>query len=74
MYDRLKGIMRESNVTQLELATLLDISISTLNHKINGKSDFTINEGKKLSVLFDKPLDEIFFNNEIHKMKSNKPA
>jgi len=74
MYDKLKGIMREANITQPELAGLLELSISALNQKINGKSDFTIREGKKLSSLFNKPLDEIFFNNPVHKTGNKSTA
>ncbi len=71
MYDKLKGLMKENHITQNELAEILGMTVSTLNFKLNGKSDFTIREGKKISELFDKPIDEIFFTFEISKMKIN---
>jgi len=72
MYNKLKGLMTEKNITQQELAEILEMSISTLNFKINGKSDFTIKEAKKVSKFFDKPIEEIFYNDEINKMKTNR--
>lgn len=69
MYDKLKGLMRETNITQTELAQLLNMSVTTLNHKINGKSDFTIKEGIIIAQLFNKQLDEIFFTKQISKLK-----
>ena len=43
-YDKLKGRMVEKKVTQCEMAKLLNISVSTLNAKLNKKREFTINE------------------------------
>ncbi|MBN1073235.1 XRE family transcriptional regulator [Clostridium botulinum] len=60
MYSRLKGLMVENTITQQDLAKILDISISTLNFKINGKSDFTIMEAKKVSKILNKSIEEIF--------------
>lgn len=74
MYDKLKGLMKENHITQTELAEVLNITVSTLNFKLNGKSDFTIKEAKKISQLFDKPIDEIFFTCEISNMKINVSA
>lgn len=74
MYSKLKGLMTEKNVTQQELAEILEMSITTLNFKINGKSDFSIKEAKKVSKFFDKPIEEIFYTDEINKMKTNSNA
>ena len=63
MYNKLKGLMTEKDVTQQELAKKLKMSVSTLNFKINGKSDFTIKEARKISLLLEKPMEEIFCNN-----------
>ncbi len=60
MYSRLKGLMVENTITQQDLAKILEISISTLNFKINGKSDFTIMEAKKVSKILNKSIEEIF--------------
>lgn len=60
MYCKLKGLMTENNITQVQLAKLLSISVSTLNQKLNGKSDFTIQEAKKISEILNKEVDVIF--------------
>lgn len=60
MYCKLKGLMTENNITQVQLAKLLGISVSTLNQKLNGKSDFTIQEAKKISEILNKEVDVIF--------------
>lgn len=42
---QLKDILKEANITQLDIANELDIrSLSTVNQKINNKSDFTVKE------------------------------
>ena len=63
MYNKLKGLMAEYHITQEILAKKLEISITTLNFKINGKSDFTVTEAKVISNILKKPMDEIFYTN-----------
>jgi len=72
MYSKLKGILVEKNITQQELAQILKISVSTLNFKINGKSDFSVREAKIVSKFLGKTIEEIFIINEIKKMKTSK--
>lgn len=49
---QLKDILREANITQLDIANELNIrSLSTVNQKINNKSDFTVIEAIKLRNL-----------------------
>ena len=72
MYSKLKGLLVEKNVTQQELAQILKISVSTLNFKINGKSDFSVTEAKMVSNFLGKTIEEIFIINEIKKMKTSK--
>ena len=70
MYSKLKGLLVEKNVTKQELAQILKISVSTLNFKINGKSDFSVREAKIVSKFLGKTIEEIFIINEIKKMKT----
>lgn len=52
---------KEKGYTQKQLAKLLSISPQRLSLKIIGKdADFTMPEARKLSELFDKPIDELF--------------
>ncbi len=49
---QLKDILKEANITQLDIANELNIrSLSTVNQKINNKSDFTVIEAIKLRNL-----------------------
>lgn len=49
---QLKNILKEANITQLDIANELNIrSLSTVNQKINNKSDFTVIEAIKLRNL-----------------------
>ena len=46
---KLKKILREAGITQLEIMRVLDIkSLSTINLKINGKAEFTTREANAL--------------------------
>ncbi len=59
--NKLKGIMRENNVTQQELVDKLEISVQTFNSKINGRTAFTIPEAKKIIEFLEiKKPEEIF--------------
>lgn len=68
--NKLKGIMREHNVTQQELAVILGISVQSLNAKINERTAFTVPEAKRICKFLnlDNPA-EIFFNDDILKMQ-----
>ena len=46
MYRKLKGLLIVHGMTQQDLATILNLAASTLNFKINGKTDFTLKEAK----------------------------
>jgi len=65
MYNKLKGLMKEKDITQEELSKMLKISLSTLNFKINGKSDFTIAEAKEISGIFKRGIEEIFGSSKV---------
>ena len=58
--ERLRDLRDDNNLKQIEMAKILGISVSTFNQKINGKSDFTIQEAKKIALLFKKEVDVIF--------------
>lgn len=61
MYKRLKGAMAEKGITQSKLAEQLNISLTTLNFKLNGKSEFTLSEAKELSSIFSIPIETLFY-------------
>ena len=47
--QKLKDILKESNIKQADIANILDIkSLSTINLKLNGKAEFTTKEARQL--------------------------
>lgn len=72
-FDKLKGKMAEKKVSQERLAKALGISVQSLNAKINGRSQFTLEEVIKITELLSitEPVD-IFFNPSVPKMQQNK--
>ncbi|HHD2784275.1 TPA: helix-turn-helix transcriptional regulator [Clostridium perfringens] len=67
-YNKLKGIMKEKNYSQSKLAKALNISTQSLNAKLNGRSQFNVQEAFEIvSILkIENPSDivEIFFRND----------
>lgn len=72
-YNKLKGIMKEKNYSQSKLAELLKISTQSLNAKLNGRSQFTVQEAFKiisiLKIESSNDIVEIFFKNNIPNMQ-----
>lgn len=67
---QLKDILKEANITQLDIANCLGLrSLSTVNQKINNKSEFTMQEAILLRDLIkDKTskkytIEELFDDN-----------
>lgn len=48
-----------AGVTKEEIAAALDINTTTLYRKINGESDFSLSELKKLKKLFNLSKDDV---------------
>lgn len=68
--NKLKGIMRENNMTQQELAKRLGMSLQAFNAKINGRTAFTVPEAQKIADIFNlENPGEIFFESNIPKMQ-----
>lgn len=66
--EKLKGKIVENGMTQAQLAEILGIRITTLNYKVNNKSEFKASEIKKLADvlhLSNKEANIIFFANEV---------
>ena len=67
---QLKDILKNANITQMEIATALNIkSLSTVHQKLNNKSEFTMNEAILLRNLIKKrtnkkySIEELFQEN-----------
>lgn len=71
-FNKLKGKMREKNISQGEMAGFLNVSVQTFNAKINNRTQFTLEEVIKMTSILklDNPID-IFFTNSIPNMQRN---
>ena len=69
-FDKLKGKMTEQHLSQKSMADLLGITVQCLNAKINGRSQFTLEEVIKITEVLslEDPVD-IFFNSNIPNMQ-----
>ena len=74
-FDKLKGKMTEMRVSQEKLSKALGITVQSLNAKLNGTSQFTLEEAVKISeyLKLDNPVD-IFFNPIVSKMQRTGKA
>lgn len=72
-YNKLKGLMKEKNYSQSKLAEILNISTQSLNAKLNGRSQFTVQEAFEiisiLKIESSNDIVEIFFKNNIPNMQ-----
>lgn len=69
-YTLLKALMREKNLTQLEISEALKISESTFSLKINSKSEFKHSEIEKIAELLDiapERIGKFFFTHLVQK-------
>lgn len=64
--NNLKGIRKNSFLTQQDVADLLEISRASYVSKENCKNDFTQTEIRKLMEVLNLPYEAIFFNHVAH--------
>lgn len=68
---QLKDILRDANITQLDIANELGIrSLSTINQKLNNRSDFTVKEAKILIELIKKKTSKKYRIEELFQEKT----
>jgi putative transcriptional regulator len=58
----LKSLRVRNQLTQLDVAIKLNLTVSAYNRKENGKRDFTLTEALAISGIFEKPIEEIFID------------
>lgn len=58
-FDKIKGLMREKRYTQPVLAKELNISLSALNHKLNGLAAWQWDEMERLLKVLEIPSEQI---------------
>lgn len=54
---RFKAWLVVNNVTQTELAKVLGLTLQAVNSKVNGKTDFTLKQIKKICETYDVSAD-----------------
>lgn len=61
-FDKLKGKMTEAHVSQAKMSEYLGITVQSLNAKLNGRTQFTLEEAVKITdfLMLNDPID-IFF-------------
>ena len=59
-FSKLKGLIREKNLTQEEMAKKIDVAYSTFNLKINGNAYFSQDEIYKISNFLKIPKEKIY--------------
>ena len=60
--EKVKGLMAENGLKQIDIAVELNISIVALQQKLNGKTDFKLDEIRQLARTFN--VDFIIPNKE----------
>lgn len=60
-----KKLRNENNLKMSDMAELLQISVPNYQKKETGKVKFTLTEARKISIKFDKSIEEIFFADEV---------
>ena len=74
-FDKLKGKMVEAHVSQARLSEKLGITVQSLNAKLNGRTQFTLEEAVKITEFLNlkDPID-IFFAPSVPKMQRKTSA
>lgn len=71
MENNIKQLRTQKNLTQVELANILNVSRYTII-RIEGGGDTTDQMVMRISRYFDKDPRDIFFNQNGHEMRSKK--
>lgn len=61
-FKTLASLLKLIGWTQVDLATYLGISESTINSRMVGKSNWNLPEIQKIREKFNKPVEDIFFS------------
>lgn len=61
MQGKLILLMKENNITNKELASKIGISEKQMGLKLRGETDFKSSEMFKISKIFQKNINEIFY-------------
>lgn len=51
--EKLRGLMAEKKLKQIDVADALNVSLATINAKLTGKIEFTVKEVRELARVFN---------------------
>lgn len=57
---KFKGFCTENRIKQIEIAEILNLTVQSVNKKLNGKEPFTFEQVKTLCRHYDISADEYF--------------
>ncbi|MBR0485912.1 MAG: helix-turn-helix transcriptional regulator [Oscillospiraceae bacterium] len=60
MYPELDATLIRSGIDRKEASEFLGIAYDSLNKRMQGKTKFSLEEGKELSALLGVPVEELF--------------
>lgn len=64
--NKLRGILAEKKITQSELAKQMNLSVKSVNAKLNGRVSISVDEANKIVKIADiKDPVSIFFDNSV---------
>lgn len=63
----LKSYREKRGFTQQNIAEKLGITVSAYNMIENGKRGISLINAKKISIILNASIDELFFDNVVHK-------
>ncbi len=69
-FNNVKEIRLKNNLTQGEMALKLGMSKANYCKKELGQLQFSLEEAKFISELFNESIEEIFFNNQVAKIET----
>ncbi|MGN2337922.1 helix-turn-helix transcriptional regulator [Clostridium cagae] len=67
MTNLLKEYREKASLTQQNMADKLGIAVSAYNMIENGKRGISLINAKKISILLNTSIDELFFSKIVHK-------
>jgi len=70
--NKLRALRAEHGMNQEDIAELLNMAETTYNRKEKGHNEFSLSEAKKISEIFDRPIEDIFFSPVLPKRQINK--
>ena len=70
--ENLRELRLNNNLRQEDLAAVIGVTLSAYNKKENGELRVSLLEAKKIAEFYRKPIEDIFFANDVSKMETKE--